>query len=48
MVEEKFPQENFRVVREMRILVKIILGNLDFVGCVEILAKFGAYLDFGV
>ena len=32
----------------MRILVKIRRVNLDFVGYVEILVKFGAQLDFKV
>ena len=31
-VEEKFPQENFRVLSEMRILGKIKVAILDFVG----------------
>ena len=31
LVEENFPQENFRVFSEMRILAKIRLGILDFV-----------------
>ena len=48
IVEEKFPQENFRVLSEMRILAKIRVVILDFVGYVEILAKFGAKLDFRV
>ena len=47
-VEEKFPQENFRVISEMRILVKIRVSILDFVGYVEILAKFGAKSEFKV
>ena len=33
-VEEKFPQEKFRVLSEMRFLAKIRLGILDFVGYV--------------
>ena len=47
-VEEKFPQEKFRVVSEMRILVKIKVAILDFVGYVEFLAKFVANFDFRV
>ena len=31
-VEEKFPKENFRVGSEIRILAKIRLGILDFIG----------------
>ena len=31
-VEEKFHKDNFRVLREMRILAKIRMGILDFVG----------------
>ena len=46
MVEEKFPQENFRVFSEMRFLGKIRVAILDFVGYVEILMKFGAKLNF--
>ena len=30
LVEEKFPQENFRVLSEMRILGKNIVAILDF------------------
>ena len=48
LVEEKFPQEKFRVVSEMRILVKIRLEILDFVGYVDLLKKFGAKSDFRV
>ena len=48
MVEEKFPQENFRVLSEMRFLGKIRVAILDLVGYVEILAKFGAKSDFRV
>ena len=48
MVEEKFPQEIFRVISEMRILVKIRVSILDLVGYVDFLAKFGAKLDFRV
>ena len=48
MVEEKFLQENFRVLSEMRILAKIRVVILDFVGYVDFLAKFGAKLDFRV
>ena len=48
MVEEKYHKEYFRVFSEMRILAKIRLDILDFVGYVEISAKFGAKLDFGV
>ena len=47
-VEEKFGEQNFRVLSEMRILAKIKVVILDLVGYVEILAKFGAKLDFGV
>ena len=47
-VEEKFPQENFRVLSEMRFLGKIRVAILDLVGYVEILAKFGAKSDFRV
>ena len=46
LVEEKFPQEKIRVLSEMRIVVKIRMGFLDFVGYVEILMKFRAKLDF--
>ena len=31
-VEEKFGEQNFRVLSEMRILAKIGVGILDFVG----------------
>ena len=47
-VEEKFPQEKFRVLSEMRFLGKIRVAILDLVGYVEILAKFGAKSDFRV
>ena len=47
-VEEKFPPEKFRVFSEMRILGKIKVSISDFVGYVEILAKFGAKSDFRV
>ena len=47
-VEEKFPQEKFRVLSEMRFLGKIRVAILDFVGYVDFLAKFGAKLDFRV
>ena len=47
-VEEKFPQEKFRSISEMRFLGKIRTSIFDFVGFVEILAKFGAKLDFRV
>ena len=51
LVEEKFPQENFRVVSEMRILVKIRLEILGFVGYVNFfneICQFGAKSDFRV
>ena len=35
-VEKKFPEENFRVLSEMRILAKIRVVILDFVGYVTI------------
>ena len=44
----KLEEQKFRVVSEMRILAKIRLGNLDFVGYVEVLAKFGAKFEFRV
>ena len=54
-VEEKFPKENFRAFREMRILAKIKLEILDFVRYVENLnfsklfnTKFGSKIDFRV
>ena len=47
-VEEKFGEQNFRVFSEMRILAKIRMAILDFVGYVEILTKFSAKLDFRV
>ena len=47
-VEEKFGEQNFRVLSEMRILAKIRLVILDFVGYVDFLAKFGAKFDFRV
>ena len=47
-VEEKCPQEIFRVISEMQFLGKIRASILDFVRFVEILAKFGAKLDFRV
>ena len=39
-VEEKFCEQNFRVLSEMRILAKIRMVIFDFAGYVEILAKF--------
>ena len=48
VVEEKFPQENFRVLSEMRILAKIRVVILDFVGYIDFLTKFGAKSDFRV
>ena len=48
LVEEKFPQEKFRVLSEMRFLGKIRVAILDLAGYVEILAKFGAKSDFRV
>ena len=48
MVEEQFGEQNFRVVSEMRFLGNIRVSILDFVGYVEILAKFCAKLDFRV
>ena len=47
-VEEKLGEQNFRVLSEVRILAKIQVVILDLVGYVEILAKFGAKLDFRV
>ena len=47
-VEEKFGEQNFRVLSEMRILDKIRVVILDFVGYVDFLAKFGAKSDFRV
>ena len=47
-VEEKFGEQNFRLLSEMRILAKINVVILDLVGYVEILAKFGAKSDFRV
>ena len=48
VVEEKFGEQNLRVVSEMRILGKIGVAILDFVGYVDISAKFGAKSDFRV
>ena len=48
LVEEKFPQEIFRVFSEMRFLAKIRVAILDFVGYVDFLVKFSAKLDFRV
>ena len=39
-VEEKCGEQNFRVLSEMRILAKIRVVILDFVGYVEILVEF--------
>ena len=49
-VEEKFGEQNFRVLSEMRILAKIRVVILDFVGYVDrrFFIKFGAKLDFRV
>ena len=47
-VEEKFPKEKFRVYGEKRILAKIRLGILDFVGYVVSFRYFGAKFDFRV
>ena len=47
-VEEKFGEQNFRVLSEMRILVKIKMVILDCVGQVDFLVKFGAKSDFRV
>ena len=44
----KFGEQNFRVFNEMRFLAKIRVVILDFVGYVEILAKFDAKSDFRV
>ena len=46
MVEEKFGEQNFRVLSEMRFLGKIRVVILDFVGYVDFLVKFDANLDF--
>ena len=48
VVEEKFGEQNFRILSEMRILAKIKVVVLDLVGYVEILTKFGAKSDFRV
>ena len=47
-VEEKFGEQNFRVLSEMRILAKIRVVILDSVEYVEILVKFEAKFDFRV
>ena len=44
-VAEKFGEQLFPVLSEMRILGKIKVSILDFVRYVEILMKFGAKLD---
>ena len=46
-VEEKFGEQNFRVLSEMRILAKIQVVILDLVGYVYFLAKFDAKSDRG-
>ena len=48
IVEETFDEQNSRVLSEMRILAKIRVAILDFVGYVESFVKFGAKLDFRV
>ena len=45
-VAEKFEEQKFRVVSEMRILAKIRLGNLDFVGYVEIFNEIWCEIGF--
>ena len=45
-VEEKFHKENFRVLSEMRILAKIKVVILDFVGYIDFLPKFYTNFDF--
>ena len=47
-VEEKFGEQNFRVLSEMRILAKIRVAILDLVGYVYFLTKFDAKSDFRV
>ena len=47
-VEEKFGEQIFRSLSEMRILAKVRVVILDFVGYVDFLAKFYAKLDFRV
>ena len=47
-VEEKFGEQNFWVLSEMRILAKIRVVILDLVGYVDFLTKFGAKSDFRV
>ena len=46
LVEEKFPQENFRVVSEMRILAKIRLEILGFVGYVNFFNEIWCEIGF--
>ena len=46
IVEEKFGEQNFRVLSEMRILAKIKVVILDLVGYVYFLAKFSANFGF--
>ena len=49
IVEEKFGEQNFRVLSEMRFLGKIRVAILDFGRvCRFFLAKFGAKSDFRV
>ena len=45
-VEEKFGEQNFRVLSEMRILAKIKVVILDLVGYVYFLPKFSANSGF--
>ena len=47
-VEEKFGEQNFRVLSEMRILGKIKVAILDFGRVCFFLTKFGAKSDFRV
>ena len=47
-VEEKFGEQNFRVLSEMRILAKIRVVILDFGRVCRFFCKFGSKIDFRV